>query len=66
MASDNVVDFPGRDFQTWLSWAECELSILGNDFFRSNYNWQTAFGRGLRPEQAAQEAARDLETVSGA
>lgn len=61
MPEDTVVPFPGRDFALWLAWAECELSILGFDIHARAFDWRGAFERGLRPEEAAAEAARVFE-----
>jgi hypothetical protein len=59
--SDKVITFPRtnprRDFDYWLSWVECELSILGHDIAARSYDWRSAFARGLKPEEAAEEAA---------
>ncbi len=65
MIDANVLAFPGGPAQSggadayrdWLSWAECELSILGFDLPESPYDWHAAYKKGLRPEQAAKEAA---------
>ena len=61
MRDDTVVAFPGRDYQMWLSWVECELSILGHDIAKLPNNWRAASDRGLRPEQAAEQAADQIE-----
>lgn len=45
-------------YRDWLSWAECELAILGYDFTACDYDWHAAHARGLRPEAAAAEAAQ--------
>lgn len=68
---DNVIAFPARNrtvaavpvdpFDDWMSWAECELSILGYDLSATSYNWRAAHEKGLRPEVAAEHAARGLE-----
>lgn len=62
--STNVVTFarpgavaPDGDFSSWTAWAECEFAILGGEMAGSGYDWQAAFRRGLRPEEAAAEAA---------
>ncbi len=74
MTDTTVIDFPGQSgpgqsgassqaetFRDWLSWAECELSILGFELTKSSYDWDTAFKQGLRPEVAAEQAASGLE-----
>jgi hypothetical protein len=66
MANETVIAFPGRDFQSWLSWVECELSILGFDLSKHSYDWKQSFDHGLRPEQAAAEAARSFASVQAA
>ena len=60
MSDNNVVTFPGRDYLSWLSWVECELSILGIDFSPHHCDWKSLFDRGLRPETAASQAARQF------
>ncbi len=62
MTHDNVLYLPRRNFQDWYGWAECEISILGHEAGEHDYDWQSAFERGLRPEQAAAEAVQSLET----
>ena len=65
MSDANVLAFPGHPVQSsgadayrdWLSWAECELSILGFELSASRYDWHAAYKKGLRPEEAAEEAA---------
>lgn len=69
MSDANVIAFPVRaapptptdTFNDWMSWAECELSILGYDVSATDYNWRAAHQKGLRPEVAAEHAARGLE-----
>lgn len=67
MSDVTVVVFPGgqntsqRDYDSWMAWVECELSILGHDVTAQRYDWRSAFKRGLKPESAAQEAARKAE-----
>ena len=58
MSDPKVVAFPGRDYQSWLNWVECELAILGIEISKHSYDWREVFERGLRPETAADEAAR--------
>ena len=70
MTDATVIAFPtppgtsgGADpFSDWLSWAECELSILGFELSASHFDWQSAYQEGLRPEVAAAQAARGFET----
>lgn len=67
MPDDNVLVFPtqprsDRDFGSWLSWVECELSILGHDIQARQHDWRGAYDRNLRPEAAAAEAARKFES----
>ena len=57
MTTQTVVAFPGRDFESWMSWAECELAILGFDVATHEFDWATAFRQGLKAEDAAAEAA---------
>ena len=65
MTDANVIAFPAPSvpsseddaFGNWLSWAECELSILGFDLSASSYDWRAAYNKGLRPEVAAEQAA---------
>lgn len=64
--STNVITFarPGAiaaeaDISSWLAWAECEYAILGGEMEKSDYDWPAAFHRGLKPEEAAAEAAGD-------
>lgn len=60
-----VVAFPGKgpaeinptEFSGWLSWTQCELSILGVEPVDVKYDWRKAFERGLAPHEAAAEAA---------
>ncbi len=69
MSDANVIAFPvsaaassdADGFRDWLSWAECELSILGFELSASNYDWRSAHKKGLRPEVAAEQAARGLD-----
>lgn len=68
MSDANVIVFPSpaaapkpSSYRDWLSWAECELAILGYDFSACDYDWQAAHARGLRPEAAAAEAVRRAE-----
>jgi hypothetical protein len=67
-ASDKVIPFPRtnprHDFDYWLSWVECELSILGHDIAARSYDWRSLFARGLKPEEAAEEAARFFERAA--
>jgi hypothetical protein len=66
MSDANVIAFPvaaapstkAGDFQTWLSWAECELAILGYDLSATDFDWRSAHAKGLRPELAAAEAVQ--------
>ena len=65
-----VVSFPGKgsaeihtaEFDGWLSWAHCELSILGYEPDEVDFDWRAAFARGLEPHVAAAEAVVDLKT----
>lgn len=67
----NVIAFPVRSrtvsvrpvdpFDDWMSWAECELAILGYDLSATTYNWRAAHEKGLRPEVAAEHAVRGLQ-----
>lgn len=62
----NIVSFPknrvsGDEYEYWLSWTECELSILGYDLHAVSYDWKAAFDRGLKPEEAAQDAASRIQ-----
>ena len=66
MRDDTVVAFPGRDYQTWLRWVECELSILGHDIAKLPDDWRAAFDRGLRPEQAAEQAVGQVRKSGAA
>ncbi len=61
MTTQTVISFPGRDFETWISWVECELAILGYDFAAHKFDWAAAYGRGLKAEDAAAEAAEFFE-----
>ncbi|MEQ8326954.1 MAG: hypothetical protein RH951_07335 [Parvibaculum sp.] len=69
MTDANVIAFPVRampstpadEFGDWMSWAECELAILGYEVSATSYNWRAAHEKGLRPEVAAEHAARGLE-----
>lgn len=61
MTAQTVVSFPGRDFESWMSWAECELAILGYDVTAHEFDWTAAFHRGLKAEDAAAEAADIFE-----
>lgn len=69
MSDANVIDFPRPslqpprhdDYRDWLSWAECELSILGYELSACDYDWRAAHAKGLRPEAAAAEAAQRHE-----
>ena len=64
-----MIAFPARDasadkadaFRDWLSWAECELAILGYDLSACDYDWRAAHAKGLRPEVAAAQAAQIIE-----
>jgi hypothetical protein len=71
MAECIVIPFPirqrdNRVYETWLAWAECEVVILGHDMLTTqrHYDWRSAFARGLRPEEAAAEAAERVEMVT--
>lgn len=59
-----VIAFPKRqqDFEAWCGWAECELSILGFEMADTGYDWRAAFEHGLKPEDAAAEAAKSAKT----
>ena len=59
MTEATIIDFPSgrQSFEDWYGWAECELSILGHDIQHVGYDWHAAYERGLRPEEAAAEAA---------
>jgi hypothetical protein len=63
MSDVTSIVFPGgentshRDYDSWMAWVECELSILGHDIAAQCYDWRSAFKRGLKPEAAAHEAA---------
>lgn len=69
MTDATVIAFPtgsvssndGEGFRDWLSWAECELSILGFELSASGYDWDAAYKKGLRPEVAAEQAAAGLD-----
>lgn len=68
MTDANVIAFPVRNgqakadsFRDWLSWAECELAILGYDLSATDYDWRKAHEMGLRPERAAEQAAQGLD-----
>ncbi len=69
MSDANVIAFPVRaapaspadEFSDWMSWAECELAILGYDVTATDYNWRAAHEKGLSPEVAAEHAVRSLE-----
>ncbi|MGD1879586.1 MAG: hypothetical protein ACFB13_19050 [Kiloniellaceae bacterium] len=50
-----------EEFRDWMSWAECELAILGYDLSACDYDWRAAHTKGLRPEIAAEQAARGLD-----
>jgi len=52
---------PHDNFRDWMSWAECELAILGYDLLESGYDWRDAHARGMRPETAAAQAADVIE-----
>jgi hypothetical protein len=63
VSEQTVVSFPlhgfaGGHYEYWLGWAECELSILGFDLKEVAFDWRAAFDCGLKPEQAAAEAAK--------
>ena len=60
MSDNKVVAFPGRDYHSWLNWVECELSILGFEMSSQHCDWKSLFDRGLRPETAASQAARQF------
>lgn len=59
MTEATIIDFPSgkQSFEEWHGWAECELSILGHDIRHADYDWRAAYERGLKPEDAAAEAA---------
>lgn len=72
MTDATVIEFPGQTsspgrarpaetYRDWLSWAECELSILGHDMAASGFDWEAAYRDGLRPEAAAAKAAERIE-----
>jgi hypothetical protein len=65
MQSQTVIRFPitnpRHDYGLWLSWAECELAILGYDLAEAAYDWKASFAEGLRPEEAAGRAAALIE-----
>ena len=69
MSDPNVIAFPPRggaastpdSYRDWLSWAECELAILGFDLSACDYDWKSAHEKGLRPEVAAAQAAEGQE-----
>ena len=69
MTDDTVIAFPQRaapsgaadGYRDWLSWAECEFSILGFALSASSYDWEAAYRKGLRPEVAAEQAAEGLD-----
>lgn len=63
MTERNVISFPGRDYDEWLAWVECELAILGHDIAARPHDWKQAFDRGLKPEEAAEEAAEAFEAA---
>lgn len=61
----NIISFPtpgvqGDEYDYWLSWVECELTILGHDFSKVSYDWKSAHQRKLKPEEAAAEAVEAL------
>jgi hypothetical protein len=60
MSDNKVVPFPRRDYHSWLNWVECELSILGFEISSHTCDWKSLFDRGLRPETAASQAARQF------
>lgn len=67
MPDDNIIAFPastrtGDDFQSWLTWVECELTILGHDIQVREHDWRQDYDCGKRPEEAAAEAARRFES----
>jgi len=59
MPDDTVIAFPKQrqTYEDWRAWAECELAILGFEIKDSDYDWEAAFERGMKPEDAAAEAA---------
>ncbi|HIP78006.1 MAG TPA: hypothetical protein EYH07_06050 [Kiloniellaceae bacterium] len=72
MTDATVIEFPGHPssrgtsrpaetYRDWLSWAECELSILGHYIAASGFDWEAAYRDGLRPEAAAAQAAEQIE-----
>jgi hypothetical protein len=63
MTTQTVIAFPGRDYESWISWVECELAILGFDIAAHEFDWAAAFRRGMRAEDAAAEAAELFETA---
>jgi len=64
-----VIAFPGNgsaglqqtDFECWLSWTECELSILGFDLSAVDHDWRQAFADGRKPHEAAADAVDALK-----
>ena len=69
MSESQVVAFPGHtrpygDFESWMSWVECEIAILGHEFesFRGSYDWRCAFDTGLSPEDTARKATEPATT----
>lgn len=61
MSTNTVIAFPGRNYDSWMSWVECELAILGYDIAAHEFDWDAAFRRGLKAEEAAAEAAEYFE-----
>ena len=64
MTVQTVIAFPGRDrdYESWISWVECELAILGFDVAGQQYDWRALFDKGLKPEEAAAKAAKAFES----
>lgn len=64
MTVQKVIAFPARDrdYESWISWVECELAILGFDIAEQEFDWRALFDKGLKPEEAAAEAAETFES----
>ncbi|WP_420348950.1 hypothetical protein [Pelagibius sp.] len=60
-APSSAPSSPAEAYRDWLSWAECEFSILGHDIAASGFDWEAAYRDGLRPEAAAAQAAAQVE-----
>ena len=52
MTIQTVVAFPGRDYESWISWVECELAILGFDIAASDYDWRAVFDKDIGATKA--------------